>query len=86
MHQPSGIGGTATDIRIQAENLLHVKRTIQELTAQQTGHSIEDIERDSDRDRWFTAEEAAGYGLVDQVVARASEVPRGPRSSRSGLN
>jgi ATP-dependent Clp protease protease subunit len=77
MHQPSGgIAGTATDIRIQAENLLHVKRTIQELTARQTGRTVEEIAADSDRDRWFTAEEAVGYGLVDQVVRRAADVPR----------
>jgi ATP-dependent Clp protease, protease subunit len=87
MHQPSGgIGGTATDIRIQAENLLHVKATIQQLTAQQTGRTLEEIERDSDRDRWFTAEEAAGYGLVDQVVARAADVPRQASTSRGGLS
>ena len=87
MHQPSGgIGGTATDVRIQAENLQHVKRTIQQLTAEQTGHPVEEIERDADRDRWFTAEAAAAYGLVDQVVQRASDVPRDARSTRSGLS
>jgi len=87
MHQPSGgIGGTATDIRIQAENLLQVKRIIQQLTAQQTGRSPEEVERDADHDRWFTAEEAAGYGLIDQVVARAADVPRAARSTRSGLS
>lgn len=75
MHQVSGgIGGTATDIRIQAENLLHVKRTIIRLTAQQTGRPPEEIERDADRDRWFTADEAVAYGLVDQVVARQIDV------------
>jgi ATP-dependent Clp protease protease subunit len=86
MHQPSGgIGGTATDIRIQAENMQHVKRTIQELTAQQTGRPIGEIEKDADRDRWFTAEEAAEYGLVDRVVERATDVPPGARTTRTGL-
>jgi ATP-dependent Clp protease protease subunit len=77
MHQPSGgIGGTATDIRIQAENIQHVKRTIQEITAAASGHTAEEIERDADRDRWFTAEEAAAYGLIDAVVQHATDVPR----------
>jgi ATP-dependent Clp protease protease subunit len=80
MHQPSGgIAGTATDIRIQAENLQHTKRTIQELTAAQTGRSIEEIEQDADRDRWFTAEQAVAYGLVDRVVERAFQLPSGGR-------
>jgi len=83
MHQPSGgIGGTATDIRIQAENLQHAKRTIQELTAAQTGRSIEEIDRDADRDRWFTARQAVEYGLVDRVVEQAAELRR---SAPTGL-
>jgi len=86
MHQPSGgIGGTATDVRIQAENMQHAKRTIQELTARQTGRTVEEIERDADRDRWFTAEEAAAYGLVDQVVQRATDVPRAVPPARGPL-
>ncbi len=76
MHQPSGgIGGTASDIAIQAEQMLYTKRTMQERIAFHTGQSIEQIERDSDRDRWFTAEEAKDYGFVDVVVARAQQVP-----------
>jgi ATP-dependent Clp protease protease subunit len=87
MHQPSGgIGGTATDVRIQAENMLHAKRTLQQLTAEQTGRTLEEIEKDADRDRWFTAEEAAAYGLVDQVVQRATDVPTSARFARSGLS
>jgi ATP-dependent Clp protease, protease subunit len=87
MHQPSGgIGGTATDIRIQAENLQHIKRTIQDLTARQTGRPVEEIERDADHDRWFTAEQAVEYGLVDQVVARATDVPRSAGAARTGLS
>jgi len=76
MHQPSGgIGGTASDIRIQAEQMLYVKRTLFERTAFHTGRPIEEIERDADRDRWFTAEEAKEYGFVDQVIRSAVEVP-----------
>lgn len=76
MHQPSGgIGGTASDIAIQAEQMLYTKKTMQELIAEHTGQSVEQIERDSDRDRWFTAEEAREYGLVDHVVTRAGQVP-----------
>jgi ATP-dependent Clp protease protease subunit len=76
MHQPSGgIGGTASDIAIQAEQMLYTKRTMQERIAFHTGQTVEQIEKDSDRDRWFTAEEAKDYGFVDQVVARANQVP-----------
>jgi ATP-dependent Clp protease protease subunit len=76
MHQPSGgIGGTASDIAIQAEQMLYTKKTMQERIAFHTGQSVEQIERDSDRDRWFTADEAKEYGFVDHVVARANQVP-----------
>ncbi|WP_410810041.1 ClpP family protease [Micromonospora sp. 067-2] len=78
MHQPSGgMGGTASDITIQAENMLHVKRTMQELTAQHSGRTVEEIQRDWDRDRWFTAEQAREYGLIDQVLSRAEQLPAG---------
>jgi ATP-dependent Clp protease, protease subunit len=82
MHQPSGgIGGTASDIRIQAEQMLYIKRTLFERTAHHTGQPIEQIEKDADRDRWFTAEEAKEYGFVDQVIRSAVEVPtEGPVS------
>ena len=76
MHQPSGgIGGTATDIRIQAEQMLYIKRTLAERIAFHTGQTVEQIETDSDRDRWFTADEAMDYGFVDQVVRDAAQVP-----------
>src|SRR5277367_1352789 len=76
MHQPSGgIGGTASDIRIQAEQMLYIKRTLFERTAFHTGQPVEQIEKDADRDRWFTAEEAKEYGFVDQVIRSAVEVP-----------
>jgi ATP-dependent Clp protease, protease subunit len=78
MHQPSGgIGGTASDIRIQAEQMLYIKRTLFERTAYHTGQPIEQIEKDADRDRWFTAEEAKDYGFVDQVIRSAVELPAG---------
>jgi len=76
MHQPSGgIGGTATDIRIQAEQILYIKRTLAERIAFHTGQTVDQIETDSDRDRWFTADEAMDYGFVDQVVRDAVQVP-----------
>jgi ATP-dependent Clp protease protease subunit len=75
MHQPSGgMGGSATDIKIQAEQMLLIKRQLAELTAEQTGQSVEQIEADSDRDRWFTAGQAQEYGLIDRVMSR-SELP-----------
>jgi ATP-dependent Clp protease, protease subunit len=75
MHQPSGgLGGTASDIKIQAEQMIYTKRKMAELIAQHTGQTVEQIERDSDRDRWFTAEEARDYGLVDKVVQSANQV------------
>ena len=78
MHQPSGgLGGTASDIAIQAENMLYIKKTMQERIAFHTGQPVEQIERDSDRDRWFTAEEAKEYGFVDHVVSGAKQVPAG---------
>ena len=75
MHQPSGgIGGTASDIRIQAEQMLYIKRKLAERTAFHTGQTVEQIEKDADRDRWFTAEEARDYGFVDHVIRSALEV------------
>jgi ATP-dependent Clp protease protease subunit len=75
MHQPSGgLGGTASDIKIQAEQMLYTKQKMAELIAHHTGQSVEQIERDSDRDRWFTAEEARDYGMVDLVAASAGQV------------
>ncbi|QNP57529.1 ATP-dependent Clp protease proteolytic subunit [Tessaracoccus defluvii] len=75
MHQPSGgLGGTASDIRIQAEQSLHIKRTMAGLIAEHTGQTVEQIEADSDRDRWFTAEQALEYGFIDHVYERASQI------------
>ena len=78
MHQPSGgLGGTATDIRIQAEQSLHIKKTMALLTAQHTGQTVAQIEADSDRDRWFTADEALTYGFIDHVYERAAQIKTG---------
>lgn len=74
MHQPSaGVGGTAADIAIQAEQFAHTKREMAELIAQFTGQTVEQIAKDSDRDRWFTAEQAKDYGFVDHVITSAKE-------------
>ncbi|AKE00794.1 ATP-dependent Clp protease proteolytic subunit [Rhodococcus qingshengii] len=74
MHQPSaGIGGSASDIAIMAEQFKHTKREMAELIAQHTGQTVEQITADSDRDRWFTAKEALEYGFVDHVVSRANQ-------------
>ena len=76
MHQPSGgIGGTASDIKIQAEQMLHIKKQMAELIAEHTGQGVEQIEKDSDRDRWFTAAEAKEYGFVDHVYETSSDAP-----------
>ena len=76
MHQPlGGIGGTATDIKIQAEQMLFIKNQMAELIAEHTGQSVEQITRDSDRDRWFSAQEAMEYGFVDHVYTHAGQTP-----------
>ena len=69
MHQPSaGVGGTAADIAIQAEQFAQTKREMAELIAEHTGQTFEQITKDSDRDRWFTAQQAKEYGIVDHVI------------------
>jgi len=86
MHQPSaGIGGTTADIAIQAENLEHTKKAMERLIAQHTGQTEETIRRDSDRDRWFTADEARDYGMVDRVVESLDDVRPGSTQRRVGL-
>ncbi len=75
MHQPSGgLGGTASDIKIQAEQMLLIKKQLAELIATQTGQTLDQIEEDSDRDRWFTADQAKEYGFIDHVVRSARDV------------
>lgn len=75
MHQPSGgAGGSATDIRINADLIIAMKHELAEITAAHTGHSIEQILADSDRDHWFSAAEALDYGFVDHIVSSSREI------------
>jgi|TARA_B100000902_G_C26850532_1_gene687988 ATP-dependent Clp protease protease subunit len=75
MHQPlGGIQGQASDIAIQAEQLSYIKKLMAELIAEHTGQTVEQVRTDSDRDRWFTAEEAKEYGIVDHVITTRGEV------------
>ncbi|GER22019.1 ATP-dependent Clp protease proteolytic subunit [Zafaria cholistanensis] len=78
MHQPSGgIGGTASDIRIQAELILHMKKVMSELTAEQTGQTVDTILRDNERDKWFTATEGLEYGFFDHIAQNSGTVSGG---------
>ncbi|PWH06680.1 ATP-dependent Clp protease proteolytic subunit [Brachybacterium endophyticum] len=78
MHQPlGGLGGTASEIKIQADLILSMKKQMAELTAEQTGKSVEQIIADGDRDHWFTAPEALDYGFIDGIVTRADDVSGG---------
>jgi ATP-dependent Clp protease protease subunit len=75
MHQPlGGIQGQASDIAIQAERMKYVKRRMAESIALHTGQSVEQIEKDSERDRWFTATEARDYGIIDHVQSRRGDM------------
>jgi ATP-dependent Clp protease, protease subunit len=75
MHQPlAGLRGQATDIAIQAEQLRYIKRRMAEMISQHSGQSLEKVTADSERDRWFTAEQAKEYGLVDKVILRRGEI------------
>ncbi len=75
MHQPSGgLGGTASDIKILAEQILATKKEMAELIAEHTGNTVEQIEADSDRDRWFTAQQALEYGFIDHVYTNAAQI------------
>lgn len=72
MHQPSGgVGGTASDIRINANLILQMKQELAGINAQRTGKSVEKIREDSERDHWFTAQEALEYGFIDHVIESA---------------
>ena len=74
MHQPSagGMQGQASDIAIQAEQIVYLKKMLAERIAFHTGQTLEKIEADSDRDRWFTAQESLDYGFIDAVIERSS--------------
>ena len=76
MHQPSGqMQGQAADIAIQAEQIIYLKRMMAERISHHTGQPVERIEADSDRDRWFTAQEALDYGFIDRVIEQAHQAP-----------
>ncbi|WP_111719004.1 ATP-dependent Clp protease proteolytic subunit [Homoserinimonas sp. OAct 916] len=78
LHQPhGGFGGTSSDIQTQAQLILDMKRRLAEITAQQTGKTVEQINEDGDRDRWFNAQEALEYGFVDHVRDSLSDVTGG---------
>jgi ATP-dependent Clp protease protease subunit len=84
MHQGSaGVQGTATDVEIQAANLEYTKSVMNRLNAEFTGQSVEKIAADSDRDHWFSAEEARDYGFVDRVVTSLDEIR--PNTRTNGL-
>jgi len=75
MHQPlGGVQGQASDIKIQAEQMAATKKLLQALIAEHTGQDVDQIETDSDRDRWFTAEEAKEYGIIDQVITNRGDI------------
>jgi ATP-dependent Clp protease protease subunit len=85
MHQGSaGLGGTAVDVELQAEDLRHTRDTVLGLIASHTGQPVERIREDSLRDRWYTAEEARAYGFVDQVVTDLDSV-RPDQTARGGF-
>ncbi|GEO93757.1 MULTISPECIES: ATP-dependent Clp protease proteolytic subunit [Kocuria] len=78
MHQPSGgMGGTASDIKVQAELILSMKHRLAELTAEQTGQSLETILRDNDRDNWFDAQRGLEYGFFDHIASSAGAMAGG---------
>jgi len=78
MHQPSaGIGGTASDIAIQAEQFKLTKAEMAELIADHTGQNVDQIRTDSERDRWFTAQQALEYGFVDHLLTSVTQMPNG---------
>ena len=85
MHQPlGGIQGTASDVKTQAEQLLHIKKQMAELIAEHTGQPVEKISADSDRDRWFTAAEAKEYGFVDHVFERSQDATKDATKDATG--
>ena len=71
IHQPmGGAQGQASDIKIQAEHIIKIRKKLNEILAKKTGKSIEEIDRDTDRDNWLTADEAKAYGLIDKVIEK----------------
>jgi ATP-dependent Clp protease, protease subunit len=86
LHQPhGGFGGTSSDIQTQAQLILDMKRRLAEITAERTGKTVEQINADGDRDRWFSAEQALEYGFVDHLRSSASDVTGGGGTDKDGL-
>ncbi|AGW41584.1 ATP-dependent Clp protease proteolytic subunit [Leifsonia xyli subsp. cynodontis DSM 46306] len=78
LHQPhGGFGGTASDIRTQAQLILDMKKRLAEITAEATGKTVDQVNADGDRDRWFTAQEALEYGFVDHIRESALDIAGG---------
>ena len=77
------MGGSASDIKIQAQQSLHIKKVLFELIAQHTGQAVEQVETDADRDRWFTAEQAVDYGFIDKVITSTRQVADEGRPARN---
>ncbi|WP_129789540.1 ClpP family protease [Promicromonospora panici] len=85
MHQPAGeASGTTSDVVIQAENVRHLKDLVTRLQSEHTGQPVETVAADSERDRWFTAEQALAYGMIDKIVDQVNDVRPGGRR-RAGL-
>src|SRR4051812_40426400 len=83
MHQPSGgMGGSASGIKIQAQQSLHIKKVLFELISQHPGQPLDRVEKDADSHRWFTAEQAMEYGFIDKVVGSARQVAEQCRPAR----
>ncbi|MCY3662471.1 MAG: ATP-dependent Clp protease proteolytic subunit [bacterium] len=75
MHQPhGGVQGQASDIAIQAEQMTYIKKILAERISEHTGQPVDQVEADFDRDRWFTAEQAKEYGIIDEVIAGRGEI------------
>ncbi len=75
LHQPSGgAGGTASDVAIQAKEIIRMRKRLNEIFARETGQPLERIEKDTDRDYWMSAEDAVTYGLVGKIISSASEL------------
>ncbi len=86
MHQPSGgLGGSASDIKIQAEQSLYIKKVLFDLISKHTGQTLEQVELDADRDRWFTADQAKEYGFIDHVVEQGAQVSAGKNEGPKGF-
>ncbi len=85
LHQPhGGFGGTSSDIQTQAQLILDMKKRLAEITAERTGKTVEQVNEDGDRDRWFTAQQALEYGFVDHVRESAVDVTGGGGTDQEG--